>query len=151
MPPPPLEKPEDDSTFFVDPQLSDPPGAGPIQLERAPSEQQLFSVDNAIQTDEATPVNTYWFVDFNVDAPQKWLTEDRNSLNLCGCDPDHFGVAGDRTVTLEVLITPGELVFDFTLPDPRRTAGGEPIYSLRWTIMVTGGQDPDCVGFTCPD
>lgn len=145
--------PEAEATAYpaIDYSKVSPPGPGPFQLERAASSQLSLSVDGAIGGIPAESVKTYWFIDFVPSSPTQWQYEGRSTLSLCGCDAEVFGASGTRTVVVEVLITAGTLVYDPTLPDPRRTEGGEPIAAVRWTLVASGPTDPQCQAVVCPE
>jgi hypothetical protein len=142
LPPPPQVEPDVPTPIFLNLDLIKPVGPGPVLLERAITSQVLFSVASALLNGPNLDLNYYWFIDFDVNNPkQADSTEEDFLLEGChGSLVDNSGAA--KTATLEVLITEGVLAFIFDDNDPRDTLGGEPIDSVRWTIIVSGV--PDC-------
>ena len=143
LPPPPQEELDLPTPIFLDLDLINPLGPGPIILERADSSQVLFSVAGALLGAPNPKLNYYWFIDFDVNTPVPWDSTEQDFL-LQGCNTKLLDLSGaDKTGTLEVLITEGQLDISLTQEDdPRFTLGGEPIDSVRWTIIVKGV--PDC-------
>ena len=142
LPPPPQLEPDVPTPIFLNLDRILPLGPGPVLLERSLSSQEMFSVAGALLNGPNPDLNYYWFLDFDVNNAIQWDSEEEDFL-LEGCDGklvDNSGAA--KTVTLEVLITEGVLAFIFDENDPRDTLGGEPIDSVRWTIIVSGV--PDC-------
>ena len=138
LPPPPFKKAEPVASLVVDYSALDPLTAGTLVLERKPEEQLSFKVAQALEIPDDTELNYYWFVDYTVGS-QEFITGDPFQLNGCaaaliGPDPD--------TVTVEVLITQGTLIFNPEKADPRTTLGGEAIQKIVWAIKVTGVGGP---------
>jgi len=145
LPPPPQLEPNVPTPIFLDLDLIHPLGPGPIILTRVDNSQVLFSVAGALLGAPNPDLNYYWFIDFDVNAgsTSKWDSEEQDFL-LQGCHTKLVDLSGaDKTATLEVLITEGELdISAVQEDDPRFTLGGEPIDSVRWTLIVKGV--PDC-------
>jgi hypothetical protein len=122
----------------VDYSALDPLTAGALLLERKPEEQLLFKVAQALENPDGVELNYYWFVDYSVGS-QEFITDDPFQLN--GCDAALIGPDPD-TVTVEVLVTQGQLIFNPEKADPRATLAGEPIQKIVWAIEVTGVGGP---------
>jgi hypothetical protein len=139
LPPPPQEEPDVISSLILDLDRIVPLGAGPIFLERTLSSTVDFSVKNAVVGGPSPTLRYYWFIDFDVTAPTKWDSEE-DSIVISGCHEKFIGGGGGtKTATVEVLLTEGILDVSLTKEDdPRFTPGGEPIHSVRWTVVITG-------------
>ena len=113
------------------------PSYATIGIDRATSGPVTFSVAKALPP--SVPLRVYWFVDFDPETPQKWVSE-ADPLVLDPCQAPLADPAGLQTVvTVEALVTAGELNISFVRPgDPRYTVGGEPILPIRWTIVAQG-------------
>lgn len=139
LPPPPQEETTPPDPIILNLDQIQPIGAGPLFLERELSSQEFFSVVNALVHPPSPSLKFYWFVDFDVNDPELWDSSDVDFV-LKGCDEKLVDFSGaDKTITVEVLITEGLL--DVSLAqsdDPRFTLAGEPIYSVRWTVIVKG-------------
>jgi len=139
LPPPPQEETKTPLPIILNLDQIQPIGPGPLFLERTLSSEAAFSVINALVHQPSTALKFYWFVDFDVNQPELWDSSEVDFI-LKGCDDKLIDLSGAaKTVTVEVLITEGLL--DVSLgqsDDPRFTLGGEPIYSVRWTVIVNG-------------
>ncbi len=141
LPPPPLEERVEEVGFSLMLDLLTPPGTGPVEINRTPFDEQFFSVKDAIVLPDGAPVNVFWFVNFDVDQEYETLPIETpaTSLRLRGCDTLLIGT-DPMFITVDALITEGDLVVDNDKDDPRVTANGEPIQRVSWALVVKGSQ-----------
>lgn len=140
LPPPPTPEPVVVPELHLDYQKLTPVGAGPFLLQRDFNSLGLaFSVKNAISASAELQVNTYWFIAFKLEEPTAWDVEGE-LITLHPCD---FKLRSKDVVTVEALVTTGELVIDAEQTDPRVTVNGEPIIRAVWTVQIDG-PDANC-------
>lgn len=136
LPSPPLEKVDPGEGLELEFSLLEPVVKQPIPLPREPGESQRFSVSSAVSSDQDSAINVFWYIDFDPESPVEHTTEG-NTITLFGCDALLLGEDG-KLVSVEALITHGDIEFDESFADPRVTADGTTVLRAQWFVKVTG-------------